>query len=78
MAAIRGAQGACPCPVCLIPRDQQADLAVVPQYPRRTKQNMKAQWEHAKALRTVAERETILQALGLRDVNVRALQWDAE
>jgi hypothetical protein len=73
MAAIRGAGGNCPCPVCLIPKDKQDDLAIVSRYARRTTQSMKAAWKAAKALRTAAEREDLLKALGLRDVNVRVI-----
>ncbi|KAJ2932117.1 hypothetical protein H1R20_g4995, partial [Candolleomyces eurysporus] len=85
MAAIRGMGSAYPCPVCLIPLEELPGLSK--KYPLRTSESMKQIYDDANDKRTVVEREALLKAVGLRNVeNVfwslknteaySALSWD--
>jgi len=69
MALIRGVGSLIPCPRCLIPEDKQGDhLAVAP---LRTTASMMEIIEEARGEEFVYVAEEILQAAGLRDVDVR-------
>ncbi|KAI0644335.1 hypothetical protein C8Q79DRAFT_913714 [Trametes meyenii] len=85
MSLIRGPNGKCPCPVCLVPQDQQMNLGEVPQYPYRDPAVAQALVEDTTL--KGEEKEKKFKALGLRPVeNVfwkipgcdvyRALSWD--
>ncbi|RXW22756.1 hypothetical protein EST38_g3097 [Candolleomyces aberdarensis] len=85
MAAIRGMGSAYPCPVCLIPLEEFPGLSK--KYPLRTSESMKKIYDDANNDRTVAEREALLKAVGLRNVEnafwslknteaYSALSWD--
>ncbi|KAF8152414.1 hypothetical protein B0H34DRAFT_861710 [Crassisporium funariophilum] len=66
MALIRGRNGHFPCPVCLIPGECLSNLSQT--YPLRTTETMKAVYERAQEVRTVAEKEHILKGYSLCDV----------
>ncbi|TFK61559.1 hypothetical protein BDN72DRAFT_438464 [Pluteus cervinus] len=68
MAAIRGQKGLRPCPICLVPLDQFADLTI--EHPRRTALDSYNAVESARRPDiTKTASEEILKALGLRDVD---------
>ena len=68
MALIRGAMSNFPCPICLIPREQ---ISKFPNpYPLRTSANVAATLEKARSQQYAEEKESILAAEGLRDVDV--------
>ena len=70
MALIRGLMGAAPCPVCLVPNDKQSELGLEPLWPYRTVAESQQAVTSTKQM-TQANREAILQPLGLRPVDVR-------
>ncbi|KAI0649720.1 hypothetical protein C8Q79DRAFT_1062206 [Trametes meyenii] len=85
MSLIRGPKGKCPCPVCLVPQDQQTNLGEVPLYPYRDPAVAQALVEDPTL--KGEEREKKFKSLGLRPLeNVfwkipgcdvyRALSWD--
>ena len=77
MALIRGSKGLYPCPVCLVPKGELADLSKT--FELRTKENMKAIYEQASDANTAGEKEIILKAYSLRDIKVslKYLLWFA-
>ena len=68
IAAVRGMGADFPCPVCLIPKDELPGLGRT--FPARTTAEMREVYQRAQSADTLAERNTILQAVGLRDVEV--------
>ncbi|PCH36191.1 hypothetical protein WOLCODRAFT_86299, partial [Wolfiporia cocos MD-104 SS10] len=66
MALIRGANGLCPCPICLVPSSQLADVSV--EHPLRTSVDSAKLLKTAKALPTKAEQEAVLKKYGLRSI----------
>ncbi|TEB31163.1 hypothetical protein FA13DRAFT_1629677, partial [Coprinellus micaceus] len=66
IAAIRGMGADFPCPVCLIPKDELPGLGKA--FPVRTTVEMREVYQRAQSADTLAERNTILQAVGLWDV----------
>lgn len=71
MALIRGFKGNCTCPVCLVPHDQQSELATAPLYPLRKMED--AASVIASTEMSAGEKETALKKLGLRPVAVSTL-----
>ena len=68
MALIQGVMSNFPCPVCLIPREQ---ISKFPDpYPLRTSENVAATLEKARCQQLAEDKECILAAEGLRDVDV--------
>lgn len=67
MALIRGEKGLYPCPICLVPRDQQSDLSR--SYTLRTAAHTQEFYEAGLKLRAT-EREELLKSKGLRNVAV--------
>jgi hypothetical protein len=63
MALIRGINSHFPCPVCLVPGEKLSDLSLT--FPLRTTEEMKAVYEEANKLSSVAEKEAILKEFGL-------------
>ncbi|THH17156.1 hypothetical protein EUX98_g9183 [Antrodiella citrinella] len=72
MALIRGIGGKCPCPICLVPKENLLDITLT--YPLRSTETMKGTYEKAHSERLAAEREAILKEKGLRDVE--NVFWD--
>ena len=68
MALIRGTTSLYPCPRCLIPQADQGDPSKVA--PLRTAQGTKDVINVARSQRLLGEKEEILKAAGLRDVDV--------
>ena len=69
MVVIRGFGSYAPCPVCLIPGDQLANLSTI--FPLRTKEQMIKYYKEAQDPDlNVAEKEQILKGIGLRSVEV--------
>ncbi|KAJ3006719.1 hypothetical protein NUW54_g3829 [Trametes sanguinea] len=66
MSLIRGANGLFPCPVCMIPKGQLSNYAVV--FPKRTGQEAQRILREALALKNQSAREAILQQWSLRPV----------
>ncbi|KAI9057444.1 hypothetical protein FKP32DRAFT_1615288 [Trametes sanguinea] len=67
MALIRGLQGVVPCPVCLVPAEEQSILGMEPLYPLRdveTSQRLVTETANT----TNVAREAVLQPLGLRPI----------
>ncbi|KAF9470013.1 hypothetical protein BDZ94DRAFT_1329905 [Collybia nuda] len=84
MALIRGEKGLYPCPFCLVPRDEQADLAKT--HTLRTAEHAQEIFNAGLEL-TAAEHEDLLKSIGLRNVENafwsvqfsdphQALAWD--
>ena len=68
MALIRGTNGKCPCPVCLVPKDEQHNLGKT--FRERTAFQSQTVVEHAMNLpRETAEKH--LKKNGLRPIRVR-------
>lgn len=67
MALVRGQSASFPCPVCLVPKTEIMNLSV--SFEARTSDAMEAIYRRAQTLNATA-RETLLQSVGLRDVNV--------
>lgn len=68
MALIRGATGNYPCPICLVPNDEQSDPTKT--YPLRTTEDMKEIYDEVQDLSAV-DREKQLKDAGLRDIEVQ-------
>ena len=68
MALIRGVRGAAPCPVCLVPQDQQVHLNRIPLHLPRTKEDAHSVVGQAYATRV--QQESHLQPQGLRPIEV--------
>ena len=68
MALIRGVRGAAPCPVCLVPQDQQVHLNRLPLHPLRTKEDAHA--VVGQVYETRVQQETNLKPQGLRPIEV--------
>ena len=73
MSLIRGVGSLFPCPRCLIPEELQGDLSA--SAPLRTVAGTKATIEEARNEWLAGDREKILKAAGLRDVNVRPCSY---
>jgi hypothetical protein len=67
MALIRGEKGLYPCPICLVPRDQQSNLLRF--HTLRTAVHTQRTYEAGLKL-TATEREELLKSQGLRNVAV--------
>jgi hypothetical protein len=68
MALIRGLKGLYPCPMCLVPQEQQADLSQV--FPLRTQQGSEALFCQAQELNRMEDKENLLKTQSLRIVKV--------
>ncbi|KAJ2978154.1 hypothetical protein NUW54_g11326 [Trametes sanguinea] len=67
MALIRGLQGVAPCPICLVPAEEQSVLGMEPLYPlRNVETSLRLVTETAHT--TNVAREAVLQPLGLRPI----------
>jgi len=69
MALIRGANGLCPCPICLVPKDEQLAHAIEG-YEHRTAVQTKKLVEEASKLTTNTTKEAVLKPYGLREIPV--------
>jgi hypothetical protein len=67
MALIRGLKGLCPCPKCLVPKDQLSDLTKT--HDLRTVEGVRDLFIEAAALGAV-DKDNLLKMQGLRDVQV--------
>ena len=67
MALIWGLRGLCPCPKCLVPKDQLSDLTQ--QHMLRTGQGVQDFFDEAADLGAV-DKENLLKEQGLRDIEV--------
>ncbi|KAJ6553880.1 hypothetical protein B0H10DRAFT_1848583, partial [Mycena sp. CBHHK59/15] len=67
MALIRGLQALYPCPMCFVPWNEQSDLST--KHLLRTAEDSQQKLEEARACQTAAEREEILKANSLCDVD---------
>ena len=68
MALIRGAMSKFPCPICLIPREQIPKFTGP--YELHMSENVAVTLEKARSQQRADEKEAILMAQGLRDVDV--------
>ncbi|KAI0690406.1 hypothetical protein C8T65DRAFT_745808 [Cerioporus squamosus] len=66
MTLIRGVNGLFPCPVCLVPADEQAELGLAPLYPLRTQEQ--AQSIVMNPNLSDRKKEEKLKAIGVRNV----------
>jgi len=73
MALIRGVGSLFPCPRCLIPEAEQGNPLA--RAPLRTADDTRATIQEARGKRLAGEKEEILKAAGLRDVDVRLYYW---
>lgn len=71
MSLIRGVKGLCPCPICLVPKEKQADLSV--SYPLRTEKDTRHLLKQADSCQFGYQRENILKNHGLRYIKVKVL-----
>jgi len=71
MSLIRGVNGLCPCPRCLIQADKQGDPSG--RAPARTAANTQATINRARQQKFLKDKEEILKNAGLRDVDVLIL-----
>lgn len=67
MALIRGEKGLYPCPFCLVPKDEQADLTKT--HELRTAEHTQEVFNAGSEL-TAAEHEDLLKSNGMRNVEV--------
>lgn len=67
MALIRGVKCLFPCPQCLIPKAKQGSLSSAP---LRTVAGTRAVIQEAREKRHAGDKEEVLKAAGLRDVDV--------
>lgn len=72
MALIRGATGNYPCPICLVPHDELAD--VTKSFPLRSTESMKEIYQVAQGL-NAADREVYLKDVGLRNIEVNTFSF---
>ena len=70
MALIRGVNCLCPCPRCLVPRDQLSDLTSEP-HEARTQAGTSIILREAEEMPTRKEASEHLKRYGLRNVDVR-------
>lgn len=70
MALIRGLKGLFPCPICLVPRDEQSNLSIARTFELRTQTGSQNLVERALSSATLAEAEIILKEQSLRPVQV--------
>ena len=70
MALIQGSNGLCPCPVCLVPKNEQRNISGT--YPLRIAANIKMLVDKAENCQTEAEKEEILKTEGIHSVSVSA------
>jgi hypothetical protein len=68
MALIRGLNGLCPCPICLVPKNEQRNISGT--YQLRTAANVKMLVDKAENCQTEAEKEEVLKTEGIRGVSV--------
>lgn len=68
MTLTRGVNGLYPCPVCLVPKNEQSDLTK--DHTLRTAEDTQKICEDAKAMRTETDREKILKSRGIRLIEV--------
>lgn len=68
MSLIRGVNGLCPCPRCLIQADQQGDPSACA--PARTAANTQTTIRDARRQKFAKDKEEKLKLAGLRDVDV--------
>lgn len=68
MALIWGSKGLCPCPICLVPHKELADLSKT--HPRRTSDQSEGIFEQAKGLKFFVDKEKLFKPLSLRPVKV--------
>ena len=68
MALIWGSKGLCPCPICLVPHKELADLSKTD--PRRTSDQSESIFEQAKGLKFFVDKEKLFKPLSLRPVKV--------
>ncbi|KIJ07425.1 hypothetical protein PAXINDRAFT_164593 [Paxillus involutus ATCC 200175] len=69
MTLIRGVRSKFPCPVCLIPREEILNAAISGPYERRKRENVVKTLEEARSQERADEKEVVLRAQGLRDVD---------
>lgn len=69
IALTRGASSLFPCPICLVPADKLFDLFA--DYPIRTALSAEALIKQARTLTTQEERNNLLKAQGLHDIQVK-------
>ncbi|KAG2155790.1 uncharacterized protein EDB93DRAFT_1262085 [Suillus bovinus] len=67
MALIRGTKCKCPCPVCLVPREELGN--VLTSYPLRTSASVQATITEARSFSRQEDKEKLLMSQGLRDVD---------
>ncbi|KAG2158730.1 uncharacterized protein EDB93DRAFT_1290809 [Suillus bovinus] len=67
MALIRGTKCKCPCPVCLVPREELGN--VLTSYPLRTSASVQATITEARSFSQQEDKEKLLMSQGLRDVD---------
>lgn len=68
MALTRGFRGLRPCPVCLVPQNDQRRLTE--RYPLRTIDGTRSTMELVKSARTAADKEILLKENGIRAISV--------
>jgi len=71
MALIRGLGSHAPCPICLVPGDELANLS--DDFELRSTSSMEEVYKASKDM-SAAESETAFKALGLRDIEVLYIQ----
>lgn len=70
MALIRGLMGLYPCPICLVPKDNQSDLSLAMTFALRTQSDSQDHVKDALKSTTVEAAEAILKKRSLRPVKV--------
>ncbi len=68
MTLIRGVNGLFPCPVCLVPAEEQAELGLAPLYPLRNQEQAKEIVLNATL--SARQKEERLKKISIRDVPV--------
>ncbi|KAJ7919809.1 hypothetical protein B0H13DRAFT_1988027 [Mycena leptocephala] len=80
MALTRGTRALHPCPICLVNNEDQSDLTIP--FQTRTSQETQEIIRKARLLKKAADREQLLKANGLRDVDIaysdphKTISWD--
>jgi len=67
ISLIRGVGSNFPCPICLVPADQQTNLSTI--FPERTMENMQEIYLNAQKLAS-GPKDELLKSYGLRDAEV--------
>ncbi|KAG2160202.1 uncharacterized protein EDB93DRAFT_1261699 [Suillus bovinus] len=67
MALIHGTKCKCPCPICLVPREELGN--VLTSYPLRTSTSVQATITEARSFSRQEDKEKLLMSQGLRDVD---------